>query len=84
MNGGTRVAPRIRELRVTFGDEFRDGKEGEMLQAPAASPLPLRGDELVVGRAGRTTATIPQPGITALGRHFENLKVLGIRLGALI
>jgi hypothetical protein len=78
MNGGTRVARCIRELRVTFGDEFRDGKEGEMLQAPAASPLPLRGDELVVGRARRTTATILQPGITALERHFENLKVLGI------
>jgi hypothetical protein len=55
-----------------------------MLQAPTASPLPLRGDELVVGRARQITATITQPGITALERNFENLKVLGIRLGALI
>jgi hypothetical protein len=69
---------------VTFGDEFRDGKEGGMLQAPTATARARRGDELVVGRARRPTATITQPGITALERHFENLKVLGIRLGALI
>jgi hypothetical protein len=78
------VARRIRELWVTFGDECRDGKEGEMLQAPTATARTRRGDELVVGRARRTTATITQPGITVLERHFENLKVLGIRLGALI
>jgi hypothetical protein len=78
------VARRIRGLRVTFGDEFRDRKEGEMLQAPTATASARRDDELVVGRARRTTATITQPGITALERHFENLKVLGIRLGALI
>jgi hypothetical protein len=78
------VARRIRELRVTFGDEFRDGKEGEMLQAPTATAKARRGDELVVGRARRTTATITQPSITALELHFEHLKVLGIRLGALI
>ena len=41
-------------------------------------------DELVVGRAMRTTATLTQSGITALERHVENLKVLGISLGALI
>jgi hypothetical protein len=40
-------------------------------------------DELIVGRAMRTTATLTQSGITALERHVENLKVLGIRLGAL-
>jgi hypothetical protein len=78
------VAHRIRELRVTFGDEFRDGKEGEMLQAPTATARARRGDELVVGRTRRTNATITQPGITALERHFENFKVLGIRLGALM
>ena len=59
----TWVARRIRELRVTFGDEgdkFRDGKEGEMLQAPA-SPLPLRGDELVVAEPGGLLAQSPSP-----------------------
>jgi hypothetical protein len=55
-----------------------------MLQAPTATARARRGDELVVGRVRRPTATITQPGITALERHFENLKVLGIRLGALI
>jgi hypothetical protein len=78
------VAYRIRKLRVTFGDEFRDGKEGEMLPAPTAMARARRGDELVVGRASWTTATITQPGITALEQRFEHLKVLGIRLGALI
>jgi hypothetical protein len=33
-----------------------------------------------VGGARRTTATITQPGITALERHFENLKVLAFVL----
>jgi hypothetical protein len=65
---------------VTFRDEFRDGKEGEMLQAPTAMARARRSDELVVGRARRTTATITQPGITALERHFENLKVLAFVL----
>jgi hypothetical protein len=60
------------------------GTEGEMLQAPTATARARRGDKVVVGRARRTTSTIIQPGITALERHFENLKVLGIRLGALI
>ena len=55
-----------------------------MLQAPTATARARRGDELVVGRTRRTNATITQPGITALERHFENFKVLGIRLGALM
>lgn len=82
MNGGWH---RIGELRVTFGDEFRNVRtEGEMLQAPTATARPRRGNKVVVGRARRNTATITPPGITALERRFENLKVLGIRLGALI
>ena len=78
------VAYRIRKLRVTFGDEFRDGKEGEMLPAPTAMARARRGDELVVGRASWTTVTITQPGITALEQRFEHLKVLAIRHGALV
>jgi DNA-binding MarR family transcriptional regulator len=39
-------------------------------------------DELVVGPAMRTTATLTQPGITALEWHVENRKVLGIRFVA--
>ena len=55
-----------------------------MLQAPTATARARRGDEPVVGRARRTTPTITQRGITALERHFENLKVLSIRLSALM
>jgi hypothetical protein len=51
-----------------------------MLQAPTAMARARRSDELVVGQARRTTATITQPGITALERHFENLKVLAFVL----
>jgi hypothetical protein len=72
------VVHRIRELWVAFGDEFR-------IQAPTALARARRGDELVVGRARQTTATITQPDITALEeRYFENLKVPSIRLSALI